>query len=322
VPDWTYIPLKDPAAGLLGSRARAQAAGVRLITTIARLPFGEWVIRGFDYTYDHPETAVQTTDAEFSSPIGVVVSSDDEATQTAFASMGFGFARTADALPPGAQHSTATTPAELLEELDGGATLLIANEATIAQGPATAQRVNEAIAERSHHDNVVEPVQWLQPWTWPAWVWAFWLGVALRAQLMMVMLAVGVFLSGFFIMSIGLRDVLIPSDLVFLGDDQEVFASALDGRLLRFIAHDRAGFGGALASLGGGLLTTTLWGWRPGERSTWWMLLAASTVGFGAALAVHVVVGYTDFFHLMPVYLGIVWVSAILYLSSDWFRSE
>lgn len=462
VPDWTYIPLKDPAAGLLGSRTKAQAAGVRLITTIARLPFGEWIIRGFDYTYNHPETAVETSDAKFCSPIGVVVSNDNEATQTAFASMGFGFARTADSLPPDAHYSNATTAAGLLDELDAGATLLVANDATIAQGPATAQRVNEAIAQRSNSEAPIESVQWLKPWTWPAWVWAFWLGVAmicgglgatviavgpvtlgydeaflgadlddlrsmndrlvpfiqhdritmagcmmaigfndigfafamrrgwrwaragfgfagaigfptfflflgyrffdplhfavavgffplylgglfgrrlpptwkapldvnekvrhraLRAQLMMVLLAAGVFLSGFFIMSIGLRDVLIPSDRVFLGDEQEVFANALDGRLLRFIAHDRAGFGGALASLGGGLLTTALWGWRPGERSTWWMLLAASTVGFGAALAVHLVVGYTDFFHLLPVYLGIIWITGVLYLSYGWFQS-
>lgn len=139
---------------------------------------------------------------------------------------------------------------------------------------------------------------------------------------MMVMLSAGVFLSGFYIMSIGLRDVLIPSDLIFLGDGQAVFADALDGRLLRFIAHDRAGFGGALASLGAGLLTTTLWGWRAGERTTWWMLLIASVVGFGAALVIHVAVGYVDVVHLLPVYVGILWVAVVLFRSRDWFLTE
>ena len=142
---------------------------------------------------------------------------------------------------------------------------------------------------------------------------------ALDAQLMMVMLAVGVFLSGIVIMVIGLRDVLIPSDRVFLDAEQSTFEAALDGRLLRFIAHDRAGFGGALASLGLGLLTMTLWGWRSGERSTWWSLLGAAIVGFGAALSVHLVVGYTDLFHLAPVYLGIVWMAIILVRSKAWF---
>lgn len=461
VPDWTYIPLRNPAAGILGSRAKAQTAGVRIIKTVASLPFGDRIIRGFDYTHDHPEASVRVGGMEYPSPIGVVVSEESAALSTAFASMGFGFAHDADSLPPEATESSATTVAELMQELDDGATLLIANEATVAEGPTTAQRVNEALAQRHHVDNTVEPVQWLKPWTWPAWVWALWLGIAmvcgglgatiialgpvtlgydeeflgvtvddlramndqlvpfiqhdritmagcmmaigfndiglalamrrgwrwaragflfagaigfptfflflgyrffdplhfavavgffplylggvfgrrmpptwrvpievdetvrrraLNAQLMMVMLSLGVFLSGFYIMSIGLRDVLIPSDLEFLDGEQVFFAEALDGRLLRFIAHDRAGFGGALASLGAGLLTTSLWGWRAGERSTWWMLMIASTVGFGAALAVHLVVGYVDVFHLLPVYLGIAWVATVLYLSNDWFR--
>ena len=462
VPDWTYLPLKNPAAGVLGSHAKAQKSGLRVITTVAKLPFGDRIIRSFDYTYDHPETAVQTASGDFASPIGVVVSNESDASTTAFRSMGFGFANESDSLPAEAQHSNATTVAGLIQELDDGATLLIANEATISQGPATAQRVNEALVERHHAHNAIEPVQWLKPWTWPAWVWALWLGIAmvcggigatvialgpvllgydeeflgvgvdglramndqlvpfiqhdritmagcmmaigcndigfalamrrgwrwaragflfagaigfptfflflgyrffdplhfavavgffplylggvfgrkvaptwrapaevdaavrrkaLDAQLMMVLLSAGVFISGFYIMSIGLRDVLIPSDLVFLGGEQEVFSSALDGRLLRFIAHDRAGFGGALASLGAGLLTTSLWGWRAGERSTWWLLLVASVTGFGAALVIHLVVGYRDVLHLAPVYVGIVWVGRVLWLSNDWFRT-
>ncbi len=135
----------------------------------------------------------------------------------------------------------------------------------------------------------------------------------------MVALSIGVFLSGFVIMVVGLSDVLIPSDRVFLGADQATFEAALDGRLLRFIAHDRAGFGGALASLGAGLIATSLWGWRAGERSTWWMLGWASAAGFGAALTVHWVVGYTDFVHLLPVYIGIILVAVIMWMSRPWF---
>jgi len=142
---------------------------------------------------------------------------------------------------------------------------------------------------------------------------------SIYAQLMMVGLSIGVFLSGFVIMVVGLGDVLIPSDRVFLDADQAFFEEALDGRLLRFIAHDRAGFGGALASLGAGLIATVFWGWRAGERSTWWMLGAASVVGFGAALAVHLIVGYTDFFHLLPVYLGMTMVALAMAMSRPWF---
>ncbi len=142
---------------------------------------------------------------------------------------------------------------------------------------------------------------------------------ALYAQALMVAVSVGVLLSGFFIMSVGLRGVLIPTDREYMNGSQSAFRAALNGRLLRFVAHDRAGFGGALSSLGGGLLTTTLWGWRAGERSTWWMLLASSVTGFGAALTVHFAVGYTDAIHLLPVYAGVASVGLVLHLSQAWF---
>jgi hypothetical protein len=145
---------------------------------------------------------------------------------------------------------------------------------------------------------------------------------ALVGQLMMVTVSIGVLLSGIVIMVVGLTDVLIPSDRAYLGDSQAVFKQALDGRLLRFVAHDRAGFGGALSSLGAGILGTTLWGWRAGERSTFWTLLAASGCGFGAALAVHLSVGYTDTLHLLPVYLGLPIVGAALLLSREWFLGQ
>ena len=145
---------------------------------------------------------------------------------------------------------------------------------------------------------------------------------ALYGQILMIALAVGIFVGGLVIMIIGLRDVLIPSDRAFLGDTQTNLAAALDGRLLRFIAHDRAGFGGTLASLGVGLLATSAWGWRSGEKTTWWLLAAASTTGFGSALYVHITVGYTDLLHLSPVYLGVAWVIVALYLSKEWFLAD
>lgn len=458
MPDWTYIPFRKPAIGILGSEARSQRAAIGLVSGLARVPGGERVIRAFDYTHDLPGAGVHVDGREFASRIGLVVDDHDPATERALRAMGFGFATTRDELPDELHVSSATTIEELVDELEAGAPLIAANAATVELGPTTAQRVNEALVQPPVDEP--DPVEWLTPWTWPAWVWAFWLGVAmicggigatlitigpvvlgydqdflqtdldglraindnlvlflqhdritmagcmaaigfndiglamamrrgwrwaragflaagavgfptfflflgyrffdplhaavaigffplylggvfgrqvrptwrvpvvvdeeerrsaLYAQLMMVALALGVFLSGFVIMVVGLRDVLIPSDRVFLGNDQQFFEEALDGRLLRFIAHDRAGFGGALASLGMGLLTTTLWGWRAGERSTWWMLLWASIVGFGAALIVHLAVGYTDFVHLVPVYFGIVWVTVVLARSKAWF---
>jgi hypothetical protein len=141
-------------------------------------------------------------------------------------------------------------------------------------------------------------------------------------QLLMVSVAVGITLSGLFIVSIGLRDVLIPSDRAFLGVSQSAMEAALDGRLLRFIAHDRAGFGGALTSLGVGILGTALWGWRHGLRSSYWCTGISALVGFGAALFVHWQVGYTDVWHLLPVYAGIPIVGVALLLSREWLCAD
>jgi hypothetical protein len=145
---------------------------------------------------------------------------------------------------------------------------------------------------------------------------------ATMGQLLLVTVAFGVVVSGLVIMVVGLRDVLIPSDRVYLGTTQAFMQQQLDGRLIRFIAHDRAGFGGALFSLGVGVLTMSMWGWREGERSTWWSLFAASVVGFGAAIVIHVNVGYTDTLHLLPAYLGIVMVGMALLLSREWMLTD
>jgi hypothetical protein len=141
-------------------------------------------------------------------------------------------------------------------------------------------------------------------------------------QLLMVSVALGVLLSGVVIMVIGVTNVLIPSDRGYLGASQTSMEAAFDGRLLRFVAHDRAGFGGALTSLGVAVLGSTLWGWRHGLRSTFWSVGAGSAVGFGAALAVHWSVGYIDVFHLLPVYLGLPMVGVALLLSREWLLAE
>jgi hypothetical protein len=82
-----------------------------------------------------------------------------------------------------------------------------------------------------------------------------------------------------------------PSDLV-----------ALNLRLIPLIAHDRAGFGGAILTIG---LTVffILWCGRPAP--SWWQaLLMAGVTGFGAAIGIHFFVGYVDFIHLAPAVLG------------------
>ena len=137
---------------------------------------------------------------------------------------------------------------------------------------------------------------------------------ALLGQLLLIGAALGVIASGAVISAVGMTNVFVPSDLTFMGISSSAL-SAANPRLLDFIAHDRAGFGGALLAAGVAALLLTAWGWRRGEAWVWWTLLLASVAGLGSALAIHLAVGYVDFVHLLPVWAGIAFTGAGLALS-------
>ena len=123
---------------------------------------------------------------------------------------------------------------------------------------------------------------------------------ALLGQLLMITCAVGLLIGGFAITMIDLRGVFVASDLEFLGTTAEAIRAA-NPHLPGFVAHDRAGFGGAVMSMAVGLIPLSAWGWRRGAAWVWWTLAGAAAFGFGMTLIVHAVVGYLDFRHLAPV---------------------
>ncbi|MFJ2738345.1 hypothetical protein ACIO3O_01620 [Streptomyces sp. NPDC087440] len=128
---------------------------------------------------------------------------------------------------------------------------------------------------------------------------------ALVGQLLLIVTGAGLFVGGAVISVVGLTGVFVPSDLTYLGTT----AQALEGvspRLVPFIAHDRAGFGGALMSAAVAIVLLSAWGWRRGEAWVFWSLAGAGAAGFLPAVFVHGTIHYTDFLHLAPVYFGIV----------------
>jgi len=137
---------------------------------------------------------------------------------------------------------------------------------------------------------------------------------ALLGQLLMVVVGAGLIIGGVAISYEGLTAVFVPSDLSYMSTSAQALAAAND-RLLSFIAHDRAGFGGALVSAGVAVLLIAAWGWERGQAWVWWTLLSSAAVGFGAALAVHVGVAYTDFLHVAPIYAGIAFTAISLALA-------
>jgi hypothetical protein len=113
--------------------------------------------------------------------------------------------------------------------------------------------------------------------------------------------------GGLTILVVGTTCVFVPQDLAYLGLGVEEL-HALNPRLVPLIAHDRAGFGGAVCC-GGLVLFFAVWCGEP-SRSLWRVLALAGLVGFGSALGAHPAVGYNDPVHLAPAACG-----AALYLA-------
>jgi hypothetical protein len=137
---------------------------------------------------------------------------------------------------------------------------------------------------------------------------------ALVGQLLMIVTGLGLLAGGAVVSVVGLTTVFVPTDLTFVGTDAD-HLNAVNPRLLPFIAHDRAGFGGALMAAALAVALLSAWGWRRGESWVWWSLTLAAIAGFGPAVVVHGLIHYTSFEHLAPVYLGIGLTTAALALA-------
>ncbi|MFF0204056.1 hypothetical protein [Streptomyces sp. NPDC005017] len=137
---------------------------------------------------------------------------------------------------------------------------------------------------------------------------------ALVGQLLLIVTGSGLFVGGTVISVVGLTGVFVPTDLTFLGTSGQAL-EAVNDRLVPFVAHDRAGFGGALMSAAVAITLVSLWGWRRGEAWVFWSLAVAAAAGFLPAVVVHGAISYTDFVHLAPVYLGIVLTATGLLLA-------
>ncbi|MEU4271687.1 hypothetical protein [Streptomyces sp. NPDC026092] len=137
---------------------------------------------------------------------------------------------------------------------------------------------------------------------------------ALVGQLLLIVTGAGLFFGGTVISVVGLTGVFVPSDLVFLGADTKAL-EAVNPRLVPFVAHDRAGFGGALMAAAVAITLLSAWGWGRGEAWVFWSLATAAAFGFLPAVVVHGAIHYTDFLHLAPVYIGILATAVGLFLA-------
>ena len=108
-------------------------------------------------------------------------------------------------------------------------------------------------------------------------------------------------MAGLAILRIGVTDTFVPEDLEFIGLSAADLR-AINPRLVPLIAHDRAGFGGGVLTLG---LTTLLCLWcAEPSRHLRQAVAIAGLLSLTAALGVHMTVGYTDLWHLAPPVVG------------------
>ncbi len=122
-------------------------------------------------------------------------------------------------------------------------------------------------------------------------------------RLCLMAVACGNICAGAAIMYVGMTTVFVPEDLKFLGL-RAADLNALNPRLIPLIAHDRAGFGGGLVSCGC-IVLLIIWK-APITPALWQALLIAGSAGFACAIGVHFPIGYTDFIHLAPAYVGAI----------------
>jgi len=122
---------------------------------------------------------------------------------------------------------------------------------------------------------------------------------SLWGQLLLVLHGFGLLAAGAAISLIGVTEVFVAEDLQFMGTTASALWSA-NPRLVPLVAHDRATLGGMLLASGWVFLLPALWGYRRGAAWLWWVLLIAGSIGYSAAIAVHHVVGYMNFKHLLP----------------------
>ncbi|MCD1258640.1 hypothetical protein B5M42_007310 [Paenibacillus athensensis] len=140
-------------------------------------------------------------------------------------------------------------------------------------------------------------------------------------QFCLVTLGFALGAGGLAIAGVGVTSVFVPTDIVFIGMDTEQL-QAWNAHLVPLVAHDRAGFGGALFSLAVAITASALWGVGQGERWLWWMFLLGGLPGFASGWLVHIHIGYTNSWHLLPLYIAFVLYAAGLWLLYPYLKRE
>ncbi|CAM2938761.1 hypothetical protein [Rariglobus hedericola] len=112
----------------------------------------------------------------------------------------------------------------------------------------------------------------------------------------------GLVAAGIVISITGMTQVFVMTDLRYIGMTR-LEICGVSNRLVPLIAHDRAGFGGGLLSIGIVILAVVFH--APATRSFKQVMLFAGGTGFATAIGVHFIIGYLDVLHIAPAFAGL-----------------
>jgi hypothetical protein len=143
-----------------------------------------------------------------------------------------------------------------------------------------------------------EPLRWRSPYD--------------LGRIFLLATALALALGGLIISGVGVTTVFVPQDLQYMGLTAESL-QAVNPRLVPLIAHDRAGFGGGVCCCGVTMFFC-VWCGRLG-LALWQALLIMGVAGFGTAIGIHPLIGYTDPVHLSPAVVGAAMFAAGMLLT-------
>lgn len=144
---------------------------------------------------------------------------------------------------------------------------------------------------------------------------------SLWGQLCFVILGFSFVIGGVVISTIGTTSIFVPTDIGFICIPPEIL-NEMNNRLIPVIAHDRAGFGSALFSVGLLVLMMALWGYHEGAKWVWYSFLFGGIPAFSAGILTHFFIGYTTFIHLLPAYIALLLYIAGLILSKGFLFDQ
>jgi dihydroorotate dehydrogenase len=171
-------------------------------------------------------------------------------------------------------------PGHALEFLSAGANLVQVDTGLIYTGPGLLKRINDCLLfESSHNTARLSPEPRVAGLTW------FWT----------TLMGAGMVIGGLLALGIAATKVVLPYDEAFLGASLNAL-TAINPRLLAFMAHDRVTLAGVMIAIGLLYVALSVFGVRRGLHWARQSVFISAFTGF-ASFFLFLGFGYLDTFH-------------------------